>query len=153
MGYLVTVQFGFWLGRDCVWTRNLDTIVQVCSEILFGRGLYRVEACLIGCLASIWCEFLLRGVSEYVLVFVTYLFLLLVVSWVRRWGVQFWQRCMLMACNFINNEIFCAFKGLLSVGKCISIKGNGQPLFFLEMNFTMNIRYFTSSFHHAFMQQ
>ena len=153
MGYHVAVQFGFWLGRDRFWTRNLDTIFQVCSEIFFGRGLYRVEACLISCLASIWCEFLSRGVSKYILVFVAYLFLFLMVSWGRRWGVQFWQSCMLMACNFINNEIFWAFTGLLSVRECISSKDNGQPLFFFEMSFTMDIRYFTSSFHHAFMQQ
>ena len=153
MGYLVTVWFGFWLGRDRFWTRSLDTIFQFCLGILFGRGLYRVEACLISFLASIWCGFLLRGVSEYILVFVIYFFLLIMVCWERGWGVQFWQSCMLMACKLINDEIFCTFTGLLSVVECISSKGNGQPLFLLEMNFTMDITYFKSSFHHAFMQQ
>ena len=153
MVYPFTVQSGFWFGRDRFWTRNLDTIFQVCSEILFGRGLYRVEAYLISCLSSIWCKFLLRGVSEYVLVFVTFLLLLIMVSWGRRGRVQFWQSCMLMACSFTNNEILCALTGLLSVGECISSKGNGQPLLLLEMNFTMDIRYFTSSFHQVFMLQ
>ena len=36
-----------------------------------------MEACLISFLASIWCGFLLRGVSEYILVFVIYFFLLI----------------------------------------------------------------------------
>ena len=103
--------------------------------------------------SSVWCKFLLRGVSEYVLVFVTFLLLLIMVSWGRRGRVQFWQSCMLMACSFTNNEILCALTGLLSVGECISSKGNGQPLLLLEMNFTMDIRYFTSSFHQVFMLQ
>ena len=47
-----------------------------------------MEACLISCLASIRCEFLLRGVSEHILGFVT--FLLIVVYWERRGEVQFW---------------------------------------------------------------
>ena len=108
---------------------------QGCSEMLFGKGLYRVEECLFSILASRRCEFLLRGFSVHVLIFVTYSFLLIMVSWARRWGFQFWQSCLLMACNFINNEIFCAFTGLLSVGECISSKSNGQPLFLLEKNF------------------
>ena len=153
MVYLFTVQSGFWFGRDRFWTRNLDTIFQVCSEILFGWDFYRVEAYLISCLSSIWCKFLLRGVSEYVLVLVTFLLLLIMVSSGRRGRVQFWKSCMLMACSFINNEILCALTGLLSVGECISSKGNGQPFLLLEMNFTMDIRYFTSSFHHVFMLQ
>ena len=60
---------------------------------------------------------------------------------------------MLMACNFINNEILCAFTGVVCEGECISGKNNGSPLFLLEMNFTMDIRYFSSCFHHAFMLQ
>ena len=103
-------------------------------------------------LASIRSEFLLRGVSVHILVFVT-LSLFIMVSWGHRGGVQFWKSCMLMACNFINNGIFCAFTGLLSVGECISSKSNGQPLFLLEMNFIMDIRYFSSSFYHAVMLQ
>ena len=137
MGYLFTVQFEFRLGREHFWARNLNC----------------VKACLISCLASIWCKFLLRGVSEYISFFVTYVFLLLMVSWGRRGGIQLWQSCMLMACNFINNEIFCAFTELLSMGERTSSKGNSQPLFLLEMNFSMDIRYFTSSFHHEFMLQ
>ena len=43
-----------------------------------------------GSLASTWCEFLLRGVSEHILVFVAYLFLFNMVSWGRRRGVQLW---------------------------------------------------------------
>ena len=74
-------------------------------------------------LASIRSEFLLRGVSIYILVFVN-LFIYLFI-WGHRGGVHFWYSCMLMACNFINNEILCAFTGLLSVGECISSKNNG----------------------------
>ena len=33
------------------------------------------------------------------------------------------------------------------------VKNNGWPLFLLEMNFNMDIRYFSSSFYHAFMLQ
>ena len=35
-----------------------------------------------------------------------------------------------MACNFINNEMLCAFTGLPSVGECISSKNNGYPRHF-----------------------
>ena len=140
MDYLVMVQFEFWLGRDHFYTRNLDTIFQDCSEMSVGRGLYRLKACLISCLASIWYDFLLRGVSEYILVFVISLFFLLVIFQGHAWEVQFWQSCMLMACSFINSEIFCKFMGLLSVGECISSKGNCQSLLLLKMNFTLDVR-------------
>ena len=51
----------------------------------------------------------------------------IMVSWEPRGRgrVHFWYSCMLMACNFTNNKIFCAFSGLLSVGECISSKNNG----------------------------
>ena len=57
-----------------------------------------------------------------------------------------------MTCNSTNNENLCAFMGLLSVGECIS-KGNCKPLFLLEINCTVDIRYSTNSFHHEFMLQ
>ena len=63
-------------GRDRLWTRNLDTIIHVCSEILFGRRSYRVETSQLICFANQsigFCmgKFQLRGVSERILVFVT----------------------------------------------------------------------------------
>ena len=151
--------------------------------MLFGWGLHRVEAGLliiifyvlfiylflcfiylfifmfylfiylfIYFLASTRSEFPLRGVSIYVLVFVN-LFIYLLIYLGAPWRVHFWYSCMLMACNFINNEILQAFTGLLSVGECIPSKNNGSRLFLLEMNFTMDIKYISSSFHHAFMLQ
>ena len=170
MGYFFTVQFGFWLRRDRLWTRNLETIVQVCSVILFGWGLLPVEAGLLFiilyvlfiylfCFISHFFDFYTERVSvekcshiyfsfwESIYLF-TYLFIR-----GRRGEVHFWYSCMLMACNWINNEILCAFTGLFSMGECISSKSNGQPLFLLEMNFTMDFRYFSSSFYHAFMLQ
>ena len=72
-------------------------------------------------LASIRSGFLLRGVSIHVLVLVNINLIneCIMVSWGRRGRVHFWYSCMLMACNFINNEILYAFTGLLSVGECI----------------------------------
>ena len=157
MGYLFTVQFGFWSGRYRLQTRNLETILRsvrkwlpsCVSRFIFFYVLF-IYIFLFIFLASIRTQFLLRGVSIHILVFVNlvcdfFFYLFIIVSWGRRGGVQFWCSCMLMACNFINNEIFCTFTGF-SVGECISSKNNGQPLFLLEVNFTMDIRYFSSSF-------
>ena len=93
---------------------------------LFGRHLYRVEASKFSWLASIWCEFLLRSVSTHVLVFVTYLFFIYMV-YIRRGAIvgEFSFGRVPCWCNFINNESFCNFMGLPSVGECISSKGNG----------------------------
>ena len=157
MGYLFTVQFGFWSGKYRLWTKNLETILRsvrkyfsvvaciMCKQVYFFYVLF-IHIFLFIFLASIRTQFLLRGVSIHILVFVNLVCdLFIIVSWGCRGGVQFWCSCMLMACSFINNEIFCTFTGL-SVGECISSKNNGQPLFLLEVNFTMDIRYFSSSF-------
>ena len=60
--------------------------------------------------------------------------------------VQFWQSCILMAYNFINNEIFCASTELFSVRECISCEGNSQPLVLVEMNLIMDLVPTTYSF-------
>ena len=172
MGYLFTVQFGFWLGRDRLWIRNLETIFRsVWKYFSVGACIVCKQVynflCLIYLFIYLFYFFVfyterLRGVSIHILVFVNLFceffffysyYLFIMVSWGRRGEVQFWYSFMLMACNFINNEISCAFTGLLSVGECICSKNNGQPLFLLEVNFAMDIRYFSSSFYHAFMLQ
>ena len=174
MGYLFTVQFGFCFGRDRLWTRNLETIFRsVWKYFLIGtcivwRQVYYLLFFMFYLVIYLYCFvffllfffLLLYGVSFCQRCFhvyfsfcesiylSTYLF-----GWGRRGGVYFWYSCMLMACNYINNEILCAFIGLLSVGECIFSKKYGQPLFLLEMNFTTDITYFSNSFHHAFMLQ
>ena len=97
---------------------------------LFGNTL-RLGACIVSnqvyyFLCFIYL-FLVRGVSIHILDFVNINLIneFIMVSWGRRRGVRFWYSCMLMTCNFINNEILCAFTVLLSVGECISSKNNG----------------------------
>ena len=158
--YIYYICLIFWLGRDVLWTRNLEISFKVCSEILFCWGLHCVKAGLLFiifyilfiyfyvlfiylfiylyCFISYFFGFYTERVAvercfhiyfsrfNYILI---YLFIYLLI-WGCHGGVHFWYSCMLMACNFINNEMLCAFTGLPSVGECISSKNNGYPRHF-----------------------
>ena len=45
--YIYYICLIFWLGRDGLWTRNLEISFKVCSEILFCWGLHCVKAGLL----------------------------------------------------------------------------------------------------------
>ena len=112
--YIYYICLIFWLGRDGLWTRNLEISFKVSSEILFCWGLHCVKAGLLFIifyvlfiylfvcfiylfiyivlflifLVSTWSELLLRGVSIYILVFVN-LFIHLLIYLGAPWWSSF----------------------------------------------------------------
>ena len=86
-------------------------------------------------------------------VFVTYFFKFLMVSWGHRGRVQFLVELHVDGMQFYQQWNLLRLHRTAFCGECSSSKSDGEPLLLLEMNFTIDIKYFTSSFHHTFMLQ
>ena len=110
MDYLFPVQFGFLLGRDRLWTRNLETIFQVHLEILFNQDLHRVEA------GSLFIIFYVLFIYIFILFYFLFFYLfVLFFIFIHLFFLIFFSFILLLLL------FFCFYMEQVSVERCFHI--------------------------------